>query len=394
MKQIIGVVAGAIVAGLFLSCAPVDPPSKLKTSPNLTDPSAGIEQLNIAPATKPPGLQERIEMALEQVRQRDLLTTNGFWTVFHGILGLGPSVTLLNPDNGVRVNAVDYICDGNELRGLSFVPTKYGIDVLSTQQFVGQGHQDQFIAEMAQWGMPAQRKFVVLGKDYTFEDFIRHAKLRARTNANQELSWTVLILAQYYGTDVSWVNGHGEKLTFEDVLRYELDASVDQAACGGTHRLFGLTWAYHLHLRKDGKAEGIWQEVARKEKKYQQLAKQFQNADGSFSTSFFRERGDSTDKQLRMNTTGHTLEWLALSLSDAQLKEAWVQEAANALAMMFLDTQGQSMEGGTLYHAAHGLLIYYARVYDAAKLGRNSPPLPMKTKELLNLTIADPKPAS
>ena len=64
-----------------------------------------------------------------------------------------------------------------------------------------------------------------------------------------------------------------------------------------------------------------------------------QNPDGSFSTDFFRESGNAADKQLRINSTGHTLEWLALALPDAELKEQWVQDAANALAMTILDLQ-------------------------------------------------------
>ena len=41
---------------------------------------------------------------------------------------------------------------------------------------------------------------------------------------------------------------------------------------------------------------------------------------------------------------------------------------------MFLDIQNAPMEGGTLYHAVHGLLLYYARVYGPEKLGPLAPP--------------------
>src|SRR5262249_11785864 len=190
----------------------------------------------------------------------------------------------------------------NELRGLQFFPTKDGLDVRIGPSFVGQGHQDQFIAEMAQWGMAADQKFVVLGKDYTYMDFVRHAQMRARVSANQELSWAVLVLGQYLGTDLDWTNAHGEHLRYDDLVRYELDASIDQAACGGTHRLFGLTWAYHLRMQQTHKREGIWTEVAAKIVKYRDLARQLQNPDGSFSTSFFRGPGNASDKQLRINT--------------------------------------------------------------------------------------------
>ena len=301
-----------------------------------------------------------------------MLLNNGFWTVFHGILGLGPSVKLKHPVLGIQVNALDYICDGGELRGLRFIPTEYGVDVENGDQFVSQGHQDQFVAEMAQCGVPADKQFQIHGKKYQFMDFVRHSQMRARVNASQELSWTIIVVGQYLGTDISWTNSYGEKLRFEDLVRYEVDANVEQAACGGTHRLFGLNWAYNLHLRNGGKTEGVWKDLADEQAKYQRLAQKYQNADGSFSTEFFREPGNALDMQLRMNTSGHILEWLAYSLPEARLRDEWMERAVNRLALMFFEIQNDSMESGTLYHAAHGLRIYHERVFGEG-LGAQKP---------------------
>ena len=100
----------------------------------------------------------------------------------------------------------------------------------------------------------------------------------------------------------------------------------------------------------------------------QEKARKLQNTDGSFSTDFFKGREAKQDKQLRINTTGHVFEWLALTLPDHELEAPWVQEAANALAMMILNIGSEPMEGGTLYHAVHGLTLYHARLYDRDKL--------------------------
>lgn len=372
-KTWIGLAVGALAAIVCASCAPVDSPTvatKSLEESELPPP----ERLELTPSPLPPGPRPRIEAAIDNVRSREMLTTNGFWTVFHGILGLGPkAVTLRNPETGAHVNAVDYICNGGTVRGMQFISTKWGLDVQTGPQFVGQGHQDQFIAEMAQWGMPADRTFLVFGKEYTFMDFVRHAQARAQLTTNQELSWAILVIGQYLGTDITWTNGHGEQLHFEDLVRYELDQPIENAACGGTHRLFGLSWVLHLHLSKGGTKEGVWKDIAAKTAQYRDLAHKYQNPDGSFSTSFFRGPGNDPDRQLRINSTGHTLEWLSLALSTEELKQQWVQDAANALALMILDIQGQPMEGGTLYHAVHGLIIYYARVYDHHWLGELDP---------------------
>jgi hypothetical protein len=219
---------------------------------------------------------------------------------------------------------------------------------------------------MAQRGVPADRRLVVGGREYTFHDFVRHSMARARVTTGQELSWAILVIGQYAGTDVSWTNGWGERLHFTDLVRYELDQPIEGAACGGTHRLFGLTWVYHLHLKKGGRTVGVWQEVAGKIERYRERARRYQNPGGCFSTRYLAGPGNARDVQLRIGTTGHVLEWLALALSDAELRQPWVQEAANALALLILDSQRLPVEGGALYHAAHGLSLYRARVFGPA----------------------------
>jgi hypothetical protein len=361
-KKLLWLPLGA-AAVLFATCTPSDQRGGSDTSPAPRAEATPPEQIVKLPMPRPSGPRWRIEAAIENVRRRDLLTTNGFWTVFHGILGLGPGVQLRNPDTDERVNAVEYIAGGGELRGLRFLPTRHGLDVQIGPTAVGQGHQDQFVAEMGQWGMPANKKFVVLGRDYTFLDFVNHSQMRARINASQELSWAIILVAQYKGLDVVWTNAYGERLRLEDLVRYESDASVEQAPCGGTHRLFGLTWVYHMHRQRGGKAEGVWKDIADKTAKYRDLARKYQNPDGAFSTAHFRGPGNAADKQARISTSGHILEWLALALSDEELKQQWVEDGANAVALMILDLQDAPIDGGALYHAVHGLLIYHARMY-------------------------------
>lgn len=363
----------ALASVFAMSCAPVAvPPSPTEQGPKPidTEPIKGEVQDIV---------KKRVEMAIEQVRNRELTTSNGFWTVFHGILGLGPTVPLRNQDTGDKIGALDYIGNGGRLRGLQFIPTRHGLDVTMGPTYVGQGHQDQFIAEMAQWGIPRDYRFSVEGRDYTYLDFLQQSKARARTDkaANQELSWAIVVIPQYFGPDHAWTNAFGEKLTVEDLLRYEVDASVETAACGGTHRLFGITWAFHIHLLHGGKLEGIWSEVPEKIKHHRDLARKYQNRDGSLSTNFFKEPGNSTDPQARIYATGHMLEWLALALSDEDIRQPWVQDTANALALMILEIEASPMEGGALYHAVHGLLLYYARLYDRSALGANNPLLPL-----------------
>lgn len=378
-----------LLCGLLLSaCAPIgEPPSRAPANSTSPDaPSATVLPTTVAapsdavlperrelredsglarPTASPPDtLQQRIDAAIDQVQRREVQTSHGFWTVFHALLGVGSDLQLVDPASGTRVSAIDHISGGGELRGMRFIPTPAGLDVQIGPVFVGQGHADQFVAEMLEVGVAVDHPFLVDGRQYSLMDFIRHTQSRVRVTEDQELSWAIVAIGQSLGTNVQWTNRFGESLRFEDLVRYELAQDVEGAACGGTHRLFGLHWVYQLHLDSGGAATGVWQEVAEKMRRYQDRARELQNPDGSFSTDFFRGPGSVDDMQQRINSTGHIFEWLALSLPDDQLQASWVREAANALALMILDIQSSPMEGGTLYHAAHGLRLYRARCGD------------------------------
>jgi hypothetical protein len=233
---------------------------------------------------------------------------------------------------------------------------------------------------MTQWGMPLDRPFLVKGKRYLFENFVRNALARARTTGEQELSWTIVIASQFYGPHYRWTNNAGQSLGVEDLLAFENSQPIaDSPVCGGTHRLFGITWAYHLHRKEGGKKEGVWKDAGETIAHYIQVARDLQNPDGSFSTSYLREPGDVRDSHLQIASTGHVFEWLALALTNEQLQEPWVQNAANALTMMILENSSEPIDGGALYHAAHGLAIYRARLWGSD--GKHSPPVPLPPKD-------------
>src|SRR5262249_15835787 len=148
-------------------------------------------------------------------------------------------------------------------------------------------------------------------------------------------------------------NSRGETLHLDDVVRYELHQPIkDSPVCGGTHRLFGLSWAYHLHMANGGQKTAVWKEVEALTNEYKELARELQNVDGSFSTGYFRGPGNNlSDLTLRIHSTGHILEWLALVLSDEELRQPWVENAALALTAMMLNNRDQGLDGGAVYHA-------------------------------------------
>lgn len=330
----------------------------------------------------PTALKERLEAALHHVHQRDLRPDHGFWTIFHGVLGMGLDTELVYGDTGKKIKFLDAISQGVKINGMQFDQTDDGVDVRTVEgSGMFQGHQDQFIAEMAQWGMPLTQKFKVRGKDCDFADFCRHSKMRSSITGNQELSWAIIIIGEFFGTNHKWTNNQGEILSFEDVLRYEVDQPIDTAACGGTHRLFGLTWVLHRYKQKGGKLTGVWKDAADRIEQYKQNAKKYQNkSDGSFSSSYVSKAGYAKDVQARIGSTGHVLEWLALALTDDEIRQPWVQDAANALCLTILQNSAREIDGGSLYHATHGLHIYYERLFGPLP-GYSRPLIPLAPRK-------------
>jgi hypothetical protein len=354
--------AFVLVVPLAFGCAPSAPPKPRSTDPVPPPPPAAPEEL--PDFTDASFLKKRIASVLDDVHSRDVLTTHGFWTVFHAILGMGPDTMLTDPVTHEKVKALDRIRSGKGIRGLEFDPKSNGVDVVTMPGTgVGQGHQDQFVAEMVEWSVPLDTTFKVNGKDYTFADFCRFSKERASITKDQELSWALVIVSKHFGTDHRWRNMYGEDLSLEDVALYEATQPIKEAACGGTHRLYGLTWAYHIHQQRGGETKGVWKTVADRLAEYKAKAKKFQNPDGSFSSDYVSGPGLTRNNEQRIASTGHTFEWLCEELTDAELREPWMERAAYALTSMILEKQSYAIDGGALYHATHGLHMYQHRVF-------------------------------
>src|SRR5947209_14807726 len=133
------------------SCAPRDESASV-------DGPAATSTAAVPAAQIPESIRPRIDAALHNVESRELEPSFGFWTIFHGILGLGPDVMLVDRKTGERIKALDLVSTGSGIPGLEFVPEGDGIDVVTMAgSGMGQGHQDQFVAEMVEWGVPAHR---------------------------------------------------------------------------------------------------------------------------------------------------------------------------------------------------------------------------------------------
>lgn len=312
-------------------------------------------------------LCDRIDRVLTHARDgRRLNTTDhAAWQVVHGILAFGDAFPVEH--EGTSSPALDYLLAGGQLTGWTLRPGSVGVlAVLDPGSKTGQGHPDQWLGYLSQCsleGLPLEAELSAGGATYQVADLLDQAKHDIK--AGQEATWTLMALSTYLPVDATWTAGDGTEWTLEKLVAMEAAADLAESACGGSHRLYGLTVAVNRYLAATGRdaAEltGGWAEAEARIQEAIETARRFQQPDGSFSTNFFERPSTSPDVFAKIGSSGHTFEFLAMALGQDRLQEPWVQRAANALVTLLEQTADVPVECGGLYHAAHGLVLYHAR---------------------------------
>lgn len=321
-------------------------------------------------------LRDRIDAVLDYtLAQRKLDTKNhAAWQILHGALAYQQVFPVEH--EGKFVSAVDHVLGGGRMEGwtmergspLPFVgedgEKRYGLRALLEQgSKTGQGHNDQWLAVLSQCNLPPDTPILFEGHEYTMADFVGQVQLDLSRNFDHEYSWTLIALTAYLPTTASWVDSAGKTWSIPGLVQAEVDQGFGSGACGGTHRLIGLSMALNRHTAQKGELTPEW--VAADERIQEAItkARQYQNPNGSLSSNYFQRPGNSPDLAEDIGTTGHTLEFLSLSLTEEQLREPWVARAAQHMCKVFEQTEGAPLECGALYHAAHGLVLYRERVF-------------------------------
>ncbi|MCH8830903.1 MAG: hypothetical protein IID45_15115, partial [Planctomycetes bacterium] len=175
---------------------------------------------------------------------------------------------------------------------------------------------------------------------------------------DEEITWTLWALSHYLGADARWENKYGEAWSIDRLVRMQTQAPTGDAACGGTHGLFALTYARNVYLKTGRPLRGVWLAADQKIQRYIAEAKESQNADGTFSSNYFQSRGYSNNFEKRLNTSGHTLEFLLLALPKKRMKEKWIRNGVKAIARDLIVNKRVPVKCASLYHALDGLVLY------------------------------------
>jgi hypothetical protein len=241
---------------------------------------------------------------------------------------------------------------------------RYGVRALLDEGSKrGQGHADQWLGYLCDCGMPLDETVMVEGEKRTLDDWLLQAERDVHRHPAKEYSWTLMALSAYRKPGYTWKSADGQEWSIEKLVEAELEYNLDASACGGTHRMFGLTMARNRHLAAGGKLEGVWADCDKKIKDCIAKAKELQNPDGSLSSNYFARQGMSADLAQAVGSAGHVMEFLAASMTKEELQEPWARRAIASVCGVFRKTKAVDVECGALFHAAHGLRLYRFKVF-------------------------------
>ncbi|MGB6043486.1 MAG: ADP-ribosylation factor-directed GTPase activating protein isoform b [Pirellulales bacterium] len=312
-------------------------------------------------------LKQMIDRALNHTfTQRHLdVGRHAAWQILHGALPFGMRFQVYAGDE--QTGAIQWVLDGKPMIGWMLEDGTRDLPggrrglrvVLDPGDKKGQGHYDQWLAIMTQCGLKLDQPIKFQGRTYQLLDILQQAQWDLEEG--KECSWTLIALSHYLDINDRWSAGDGQTWTIEKIVQMEADQNLNDSACGGTHRLIGMAMALEKYRQSNDDLSGGWIAADHRIQNAIQMARAFQQQDGTFSTDYLASNRTVPGVALRLDTTGHTLEFLALALDPHELAQPWVIRSVVALCSLFERAESIDLDCGPLYHATHGLLEYRER---------------------------------
>lgn len=342
-------------------------------------PANQLPPARIVPAELPPltrqqiQLRDKIRRVLAHYYNRPLHTGDrGPWELMHAMLSFEVhSQVLQGGPKGEPITAVGWLCFNQPCRKRTLMYINGDGDLRIRVGPGLQGHHGQLLALLAQARVKSDYPVKVDGRDLSIADIVEMEQQTCYPRT--ELTFKLIGLMHYLESDATWLNDQGLEWDLRRLVREELAQPVRGAACGGTHRLSGLTLAYKKRLQRDEPVDGEYEQARRFVHNYQNYAYRLQNPDGSFSTEWFRGPGREEDIDRRLKTTGHILEWLLYAAEEKHLTYWRTVKATNYLANLMWANRYRDWEAGPLGHAIHALVLYDRYVFSKYDADPNLP---------------------
>ncbi len=286
------------------------------------------------------------------------------WEIMHRLVAFGiPTEIRRDAPDGPRVNAIGWLLWGGRANGMPLLVTSGGAPTGRVGPGL-QGHPGQFLGMLAQSGVSADSPFQLDGKQFTVADLIEQEKLDCNTHI--ELTFKLIALSYYLRSDETWRSRDGEQWSVGRLAKEEIQLPLRNAACGGTHRLFGLSSSFIYRAKRGQPIDGEFAVAQKYIRDYQRYTLyRLQNPDGSLSTDWFERPANASDIARKIQTTGHMLEWLVFSLPQDELRDPKVVKSVEFIASTLDENPNRDWSVGPLGHALHALVIYNKRAFGA-----------------------------
>ena len=305
------------------------------------------------------------------------------WAVMHALLAFGGDYEMIHGQG--RVNAIGWMCHNGTCRTQRiFTPKATGF----TPNIGGgvQGHEGQFLAILAQSNVPLNYPIQVGSAKYTVEDLVRYEM--ATCKEKSELTFKLIGLSYYLDSNKQWRANDGKTWSISKLIQEELAQPIIGASCGGVHRLMGFSFSVRQRQLQSQPINGQFARAAKFVRDYVEYTWQLQNPDGSFSTSWYEGRANEPNDERKVQTSGHMLEWLMYTLSDAELKDPRAGKAVDFLLTKIYDKRDNKWPIGPRGHATRAVALYQERNKEVLAL----PSQPSRNPQINSATKTSPAP--
>lgn len=345
---------------------PFDVPDAESTAPERRLTQVSRSRPEPAPRTvQVQDTKQQIENLLQHFREHpENVVRRGPWAIMHVILPFGVEAEVVAGNR--QVNAIGWLChNGVSARQRMFQPTQTGF-----RPNVGpgvQGHEGQFLAILAQSRVKSDYPIQVGKRHFSIRDLIRYEMATCREKT--ELTFKLIAFSHYLEPDQTWKDNRGRPWSIEKLVAEELAQPINGAACGGTHRLMGLTCAVVSRQEAGLPISGHFQRAQIFLDDFVSYTLTLQNPDGSFSTEWFERRANENSIDRKIQTTGHILEWLVYTLPSEHLQKPEITAAVQYLVETIGKQPSRDWPIGPRGHSLRALALYHQRLYSGSSLG-------------------------
>ncbi|MFO0913598.1 MAG: hypothetical protein U0795_11625 [Pirellulales bacterium] len=306
-------------------------------------------------------LKHQLEQCLQFYFVNKPLNTrdDSAWSIMHSFLGFGaPTPVAVGSPQGQRANAIAWMCANKPCGGRELLYIQNGL-VIGREGPGYQGHPAQFLAMLAQVHVSPNYELRVANQRLTVQNLIESEKVTCRDG--MELTFKLISLSHYLESTATWQNQQGQTWDIPRLIRAEISQPINGAACGGTHRLMGLSCAIYNRQQEGLPIDGQWARADKYIRDYHRYTFSLQNPDGSFSSDWFKRRANWGENDRKLQTTGHIAEWMIYSVPEDELHDQRLFRAVQLLVNLMSQNRHYDWAVGPRGHAIRALRLYHER---------------------------------